>query len=81
MGRFYVWTTAGTHKRITVYGRTRQQAIERMREAQERDRHGIPVPNQAWKLADWLDYWLEHVVLRTVGGRRTRSTRWLSGPT
>jgi Phage integrase, N-terminal SAM-like domain len=63
MGRFYVWTTAGTRKRITVYGRTRQQATELMREAQERDRHGIPVPDQAWKLTDWLDYWLEHVVL------------------
>jgi integrase len=63
MGRFYAWTTAGTHKRITVYGRTRQQVIERMREAQERNRQGIPVPDRAWKLADWLDYWLEHVVL------------------
>ena len=63
MGRFYAWTTAGTRKRITVYGRTRQQVTERMREAQERNRQGIPVPDQAWKLADWLDYWLEHVVL------------------
>jgi len=23
---------------------------------------GHPVPDQAWKLADWLDYWLGHVV-------------------
>ena len=63
MGRFYAWTTAGSRKRITVYGRTRQQVTERMREAQERDRRGIPLPDRAWKLADWLDYWLEHVVL------------------
>jgi integrase len=62
MARFYAWTSAGTRKRITVYGRTRQEATERMREAQERDRQGIPVPDRAWKLADWLDYWLEHVV-------------------
>jgi integrase len=62
MGRFYAWTTAGTRKRITVYGRTRQEATGRMREAQERNRQGIPIPDRAWKLADWLDYWLEHVV-------------------
>ncbi len=62
MGRFYAWTTAGTRKRITVYGRTRQEATERMREAQERNRQGIPVPDRSWKLADWLDYWLANVV-------------------
>jgi integrase len=33
-----------------------------MREAQERNEHGIPVPDRSWKLADWLDHWLEHVV-------------------
>ena len=62
MGRFYAWTTAGTRKRITVYGHTRQQVTERMREAQEHNRQGIPVPDQAWKLTDWLNDWLEHVV-------------------
>src|SRR5690242_20332210 len=62
MGRYYAWTTAGTRKRVTVYGRTRQEAADRMREAQERNRQGIPVPDRTWKLADWLDYWLEHVV-------------------
>jgi integrase len=31
MGRFYAWTTAGTRKRITVYGHTRQQVTERIR--------------------------------------------------
>ena len=39
-----------------------QEVTGRMREAQERDRQGVPVPDRAWKLADWLDYWLEHVV-------------------
>jgi integrase len=62
MGRYYAWTNAGTRKRVTLYGRTRQKVAERMREAQERDRQGIPVPDRAWKLADWLDYWLAEVV-------------------
>ncbi len=62
MGRYYAWTSAGTRKRVTVYGRTRQEAADKMREAQERNRQGIPVPDRAWKLGDWLDYWLEHVI-------------------
>jgi len=63
MGRFYAWTAAGTRKRVTVYGKTRKEAAARMREAQERNERGIPVPDRAWKLAEWLDYWLENVVL------------------
>jgi integrase len=47
---------------ITIYGKTRQEAADKLREAQERNRQGIPVPDRAWKLGDWLDYWLEHVV-------------------
>ena len=62
MGRYYAWTSAGARKRITVYGKTRQEAADRMREAQERNRQGIPVPDRAWNLADWLDYWLDNVV-------------------
>jgi integrase len=62
MGRYYAWTSAGTRKRITIYGKTRQEAADKLREAQERNRQGIPVPDRAWKLGDWLDYWLEHVV-------------------
>jgi integrase len=63
MGRYYAWTSAGTRKRVTVYGTTRKQAADRMREAQERNSQGIPVPDRSWKLGDWLDYWLEHVVV------------------
>jgi integrase len=54
MGRYYAWTSAGTRKRTTVYGKTRQEAADNLREAQERNRQGIPVPDRAWKLSDWL---------------------------
>ncbi len=33
MGRSYAWTSAGTRKRITVYGRTRQEVADKMLEA------------------------------------------------
>src|SRR5215469_449225 len=62
MGRYYAWTSTGARKRVAVYGKTRQEAADRMREAQARNRQGIPVPDRNWKLGEWLDYWLEHVV-------------------
>ena len=62
MGRYYAWTSAGTRKRITIYGKSRQETADKMREAQQRNRHGIPVPDRTWKLGDWLDHWLEQVV-------------------
>ncbi len=75
MGRYYAWTTAGTRKRVTIYGTTRQETADKMREAQERNSQGIPVPDRAWKLGDWLDYWLENVVAPTAGRRLTAFTR------
>ena len=44
MGRFYAWTTTGTRKRITVYGRTRKEATEKMREAQSTTVRAFPFP-------------------------------------
>jgi hypothetical protein len=49
-------------KRVAVYGATRKQAAGRLREAQQRSSQCVPVPDRSWKLGDWLDYWLEHVV-------------------
>jgi hypothetical protein len=46
MGRYYAWTSAGTRKRVAVYGKTRQEAADTMREAQERNRQGIPLPSR-----------------------------------
>ena len=63
MARYYAWTTTGTRKRITIYAPTRQQAADQLRQAQERNRQGIPVPDKTWKLGDWLDYWLANVVV------------------
>jgi integrase len=62
MGRFYAWTSSGTVKRMTVYGKTREQVTAIMHDAQLRNRQGVPAPDRTWKLADWLDHWLAHVV-------------------
>lgn len=44
MARYFAWTSAGARKRITIYGRTRQEAADRMREAQERNRRAFRSP-------------------------------------
>jgi len=50
---------------VYVYGRTRDEAHERLVQEQSRAGRGIPVPAQSWKLGPYLDYWLEHVIKPT----------------
>lgn len=65
VGAFYAPTTAGTRKRVYVYGRTREEACERLIEEQAKVIRGIPVPARSWKLGQYLNYWLENVVKPT----------------
>jgi len=44
MVRYYAWTSAGTRKRVAVYGKTRQEAADKMREAQGTQPPGHPAP-------------------------------------
>jgi integrase len=50
---------------VYVYGRTREEARERLMEEQSKAARGISVPAQTWKLGPYLDYWLEHVIKPT----------------
>ena len=65
VGAFYALTTAGSRKRVYVYGRTREEAHQRLVEEQSKAARGIPVPVRSWKLGPYLDYWLEHVIKPT----------------
>jgi integrase len=65
VGAFYALTTTGARKRVYVYGRTREEAHERLVEEQSKAARGIPVPERSWKLGPYLDYWLEHVIKPT----------------
>jgi integrase len=61
-GAAYFRTTSGSRKRLRVYGRTREEVHERLTEAKASAQRGIPVPDKAQRLGEYLDYWLEHVV-------------------
>jgi integrase len=62
VGAFFASTTAGTRKRIYVYGRTRGEVHAKLVDEQAKAAHGVPVSAETWKLGPYLDYWLEQVV-------------------
>jgi integrase len=63
-GAFYALTTSGDRKRVVVYGKSMDEARRKLGKAQEQSRAGVPVPDKAWTLGAYLDYWVEQVVKR-----------------
>nr|WP_258404970.1 site-specific integrase [Streptomyces cyaneus] len=61
-GAAYVTDTDGNRVRKYVYGRTWDEANEKLGKLQDQERNGIPVPSRSWTLGEWLAYWLEHIV-------------------
>ncbi|MEU4128190.1 site-specific integrase [Streptomyces wuyuanensis] len=61
-GRVYVTTTSGIRKRVSVYGKTRDDVREKITNLQAQENQGIPVPDTNMKLEDYLTYWLATVV-------------------
>ena len=55
-------------KRVVVYGKTLQEARDKLLKAMQQARSGIPVPDESWKLGAYLEYWLEHVVIPEGAG-------------
>ena len=64
VGAFYAQTTSGARKRIVVYGKSLDEARDKLGKAQQQARAGVPVPDEAWKLGLYLEYWLENFVKR-----------------
>ena len=65
-GAAYVLTTEGIFKRVYVYGRTRDEVHVRLIKMQDKSARGIPQPGQAWKVGEYLDYWLAEVARPAV---------------
>jgi integrase len=61
-GAAFVPTTAGTNKRVRMYGRTREDVRRQLTKLLEQADQGIPAAAESWTLAKYLVYWLEHVV-------------------
>lgn len=61
-GAAFVLTTAGTFQRVRVYAATREDARKKLTKLIEQSDHGIPVASASWTVAEYLTYWLHHVV-------------------
>ncbi|GLW68438.1 site-specific integrase [Kitasatospora phosalacinea] len=61
-GRVYVTTTSGLPKRVSVYGKTREEVLEKITALRAQDNQGIPTPDTNVKMAEYLTYWLAAVV-------------------
>jgi len=72
-GAGFVLTTAGTTKRLRVYGRTREEAHSKLTEALARHRRGVPIVATTHTVGGYLTEWLE-----TVARRRVRPSTYRS---
>jgi integrase len=61
-GAAYVLTTRGQRKRLRVYGTTRAEAHSKLTAAIHQSEQGMPVVENSWRMAEYLDHWLETVV-------------------
>ncbi|GAA5005667.1 tyrosine-type recombinase/integrase [Kitasatospora paranensis] len=60
--RVYVTTTDGERKRISRYGKTYDEAAEKLAKAKELEDKGVPTPAKAWTVGEFLAYWLAEIV-------------------
>lgn len=61
-GAAFVLTTAGTYKRVRAYGHTHEEARKKLTKLIAQADQGIPVASENWTLAEFLTYWLKHIV-------------------
>lgn len=61
VGSAYVSTSSGDIKRRPVYGKTYEQARDKLRKLQADDAAGVPAPGKSYTVGEYLDLWLERV--------------------
>lgn len=57
-GAAYVKVAGGVQKRLTVYGKTREDAYKKLLALLDKSRSGIALTSRQWRVGDYLDYWL-----------------------
>ena len=63
-------TSSGRRKRVRVYAKTRQEAHKKLLKMIEESHRGILLSDQSWKVADYLDFWLEREKRRPLTRKR-----------
>jgi len=65
-GAAYLPTPSGKRRRIRVYGKTRQDAHDRLTSYLADAHRGVPTPERSWTIGAYLDYWLGEVAPTTL---------------
>jgi integrase len=63
----------GKRRRLVVRGKTKTDALAKLRTARERAEAGVPSREGSVNLATWLDHWLSTVIDGRVGSDNTRA--------
>lgn len=58
----FVPTTGGIVRRVQGSARTQEEARKRLTELLKNADEGVPVSSENWTVADFLNYWLKHIV-------------------
>ncbi|MGW4366301.1 site-specific integrase [Nocardia takedensis] len=69
-GAAYLGTVGGKVRRQRVYGKTRTEAHTKLMHLIEEARRGILPPDRAWKVGEYLEFWLEHEKRRALTRKR-----------
>ncbi|MFD8319618.1 tyrosine-type recombinase/integrase [Kitasatospora purpeofusca] len=64
----------GNCQRLHVYGRTRQQAMDKLTDTKAASNRGVPVVHAQGAVGNWITYWLDTVAVHRV--RETTHTRY-----
>ncbi|MDC8974666.1 tyrosine-type recombinase/integrase [Mycobacterium marinum] len=67
--KVFVDTPDGRRKRISVYGDTERAALDELGKVLDQQRRGIPTATTTLTVAEYMNYWLEHIAEPSV--RRT----------
>jgi len=60
-----VWEN-GKRRRKSLYGKTRADVAERLRQLQQQSAQGLPLPDERRRVADYLEWWATDVLPGTV---------------
>lgn len=63
--RGYVSDELGRRKRVSTYGRTKAEALEKAEEVIARSKAGVPVRDSKQSVGAWLRYWAETILPTT----------------
>lgn len=69
-GAVTLLTITGSRKRVRVYGKTRQEAHQKLIKVIEEAHRGLLPPEHSYRLDEYLDYWLEREKRRPLTKKR-----------